>query len=889
MNNPLQVLSRRLSDQAIHVDFLRLRCGSEEKFRGGIRDVRAESRKDIHTFISFSEWDAVVIVPSSELYPHTLTEIYANTDVSSSVSGTSGYFAYLWEHPVNTDWRETLTHCEKAGPTILMSLRFADWFRREAGLGAEILFCDYLQQIVEQHKKEFRVVVAHSLGWNDVILLLHFDSNEARLTEALADIRLTTLEKCLRGASLPVDLRFPQSLDNQIFAASYSHLLGGFDRYMDRDLSFGTLASQIESARLLVRVAPPHEHGVRKFLDQRRAKLDVKVVPSEMGHYSLSLDISSLTPRGSDGREAILFVADTREIIGQQSGGTPDSYAETTTIFRFIEPEQARPQQIAVETPAELQKDIAIVEGVMRDLPHLLRQRRVSSMTSHRFISVLTTLMDHLSDPVRSSVVRHLSRFAETIPDLVRELDRDGIDDLCHVIEYAVGQAIDGIAQFQHDANALGLSGRGGYSRLIATVEWYIHATFARLGMPARLPLITFGLRSGNAGSTGRYQIDIPFNVLFVPSRWHILLHEIGHLAWLHTFGWMMESLAIYRAMEREIRTDVRRRMKEKQIAGTAEQVRARAAERVQVEFLRTREIVREIFPSYLMFALPCAGNIDELDALALRHMLTIGHPSSLTRELLIRVVTHCLLVIMSEAMKEGGSADPGKKTSDEDRAAAWWGIWESLLSEKHDRRVLDAVESMSETMKKVDAATWPAEEKRSSRPSSESRRGPHVDSRLGAKTRILNSPSFKAAVQQALSSAILVLALRARHFRELDADHIGPPLFGKLLQKLLDAQDEQSNPAYTGWLGPRFAEWLHAGEVLPEHRASFVWSRLLLGSRSELVSGGEGSFMRSQLSVLLSMWHDAITQGHRSKKKLERIVALGVVREKETLAAGEA
>lgn len=867
MNRSLEVLQHPLSDHAVHVDFIRLRCGSEPNFARGIGAVRQRSKDPIHTFIAFSEWDAVVVVPCTELYPRTLTEIYANTEVATSVSGTSGYFAYLWDHPVNHLWRERLSHAARSGPSILMSLRFADWFRRDVGLGSEILFCNHLQKIAEEMQVD--VVVAHSLGWNDVVLLVHSDHDEQKLTKVLARIRLTSLQNCV-GRALAKTPDFSEGPEAQIFAASYSHLLGGFDRYRMNRLHLGGLTSQIESARVLIRVAPPHEPGVRAFMRKRAKQVGVKIVPSEMGHYSLSIDISAITAKAQDGgRQAIAFIAETRRRIGALSRGNPDSYAETTTIFRFEEPKRKQLSVPAPERTAELQAEITALEDVMRQLPHRLRQRGISSMTSHRFVSVLTTLLDHLSDPVRNSVVRHLSRFAQVIPDLITELDADGIDDLCHVVEYAVGQAIDGIAQFQHDANALGLSGRGGYSRLIVAVEWYIRATFVRLGIEARLPLITFGLRSGNAGSTGRYQIDIPFNVLFVPSRWHILLHEIGHMAWIEMFGWMMESLAIYNAMEREVRIDVVRLLKKKHPNMPPSRMRGIAQEQIHVEFLRTREIVRELFPSYLIFALPCNGSIEEFDALALRRMLALGHPFPLTRELLMRVVMHCLLVIMRNEMGAGGAADPKKSRSAAQRAARWWGIWVRLKKQRHDDSVRRAIESIGKTLTNVAADDRPRHAK------------------LSQKMQILNSPSFKASAIEAFDSVIQLLALRARHFDQVDRDHINPDLFGKLLKKISDAQRQQSHPAYQAWIGASFAEWLHEGEILTRHRDSFVWSRLLLGSRDELNRGSEGrpgAFMRSQLSVLLSMWHDAITELYESQEKIDRILkTIDVVRIKET------
>jgi hypothetical protein len=870
----------------VHIDFLRLRCGSEATFREGLREVR-EAGHELHSFIVFSEWDAVIIVPSTELYPRTLTEIYANTKVASSVSGTSGYFSYLWKHETNENWRDHLTLFERSGPSIIISLRFADWFRRDVGVGSEILILNYLKRKLEG-LPGVHAVTAHSLGWNDVVILIHADDEQARLTKVLADIRLMTLGDCI-AQPWPVDLAFSERQDAQIFAASYTHLVGGFDSFMDNTLSFEGLANEIHSALVLVRVAPPHEQGIRDFMSTHSLTKSIGIAPSEMGHYSFSVDITAIT--NPNGQPALQFIADSRNEIRRLAGDQPDSYAETTTIFRFKEPASSRQAPPPAHTSLELQDEIRRVQELMQELPDLLHKRNVSPMTTHRFISVLTTLLDHLSDPVRSSVVRHLSRFAREIPELVRELDIDGIDDLCHVVEYAIGQAIDGIAQFQHDANALGLSGRGGYSRLIVALEWYIRGSFARLGLFAKLPLITFGLRSGNAGSTGRYQIDVPFNVLFVPSRWHILFHEIGHLAWLQTFGWMMESLAIYREMENEILFAYREEQEQQGAPIDDEAARRVADERAQVEFLRTRETLRELFPNFLMFALPCAGNIEELDALAFRRMLSMRHPYSITRELLLRVVTHCLLVVTQEAIESGGA-----KTRDAERAEAWWKTWERLdkQSTMHATMVRKAIDSISGTMSRVSDELLQAEAREASQHGDSRHR---VQPRLAAKMQILQDPLFSSSAQQALDSVIRVLALRSRHFRspstsgvsnahtdDAKLEQIAPVAFGKFLSRVANAQREQSDPAYEKWMERAFAECLHEGEVITKHRDGFVWSRLLLGSRRQLLDGPDGSFMRSQLAVLLAMWHDAITEMYKDDRAEKRLELLGIVREKATL-----
>jgi hypothetical protein len=867
------VFQHKLYDRAVHIDFLRLRCGSEETFADGIRSVRDNSEDDdVHPFISFSEWDALLVVPCSRLYPKILTDIYANRSVAESVSGTAGYFAYLWQNTLNENWRETLTHMEHGGPTVLVSLRFADWFREDVGLGAEILFGNYVYHITKG-LKGFRAVIAHSLGWNDVILLLHADTDQSRLLNVVTELRLTTLHKFTRGRR-GADLAFSQDGNTQVFAASYTHLLGGFQEFTQGRLSLGTLARKIQSARLLARVAPAHEQDLRKFLHGKAEAIGVAVVDSEMGHYSLSVDMSNLA-KSAGAVDATRFIAETRSFIGSLNAGTPDSYTETTSILRFDEPPSKQPGTFAPLTN-ELRRDIRNVEELLETVPRALRELGASPMTTHRFVAVLNMLLDHLFDPVRSSVVRHLSRFATTLPNRIRGLaSLDGIDDLCHVLEYALGQATDGIAQFQHDANALGLSGRGGYSRLITAVEWYIRSAFIGLGIYTELPLITFGLRTGNAGSTGRYQIDIPFNILFVPSRWHIILHEIGHVGWLHMFGWMMESLFIYRAMEREIEVLIERRIKKSGKRGRSEAVPRTAKEQTHVEFLRTRELVKELFPSYVMFALSCSGEIKEFDALALRPTLKAGHESSLSRELLVRVVTHCLLTTMQRALdldnrRARRLSKPTVLYASErerivaehhgyaTRSASWWAIWETLSDKPIDAMVSAALSAITDTVTNIEEEERRNATRRDKRRDLEWLRPARLEPNTAAAIHILGTESFRNSVSESLRSVIRVLALRARYFN-LESD--ASVFFGRLLERLEKARQRESDLEYRTMLGRPFAGWLHEGFVLSPHREAFDWSRLLLGSRAELLNGGQGEFLRSQLSPLLAMWHDAVTE----------------------------
>src|SRR5262245_21138746 len=123
MSSSISVLRHRLASRALHIDFVRLRCGGERTFAQGVWNVRSQIKKtdqQPHVFVAFSEWDGVVLLPSSELYPRTLTNLYADEAIVSSISGTSGYFCYLWDHPVNRNWIGKLAGFESSGVTTLM-------------------------------------------------------------------------------------------------------------------------------------------------------------------------------------------------------------------------------------------------------------------------------------------------------------------------------------------------------------------------------------------------------------------------------------------------------------------------------------------------------------------------------------------------------------------------------------------------------------------------------------------------------------------------------------------------------------------------------------------------------------------------------------------------
>jgi hypothetical protein len=553
----------RLLNRALHFDFLRLRCGTEAAFHQAVVKMHPAPEGRPRTFVAMSEWDAVVILPAKELYPDVLNRFYDDFTIDSTIAGTAGYFAYLWAHELNSNLDDKLNRFQSSGLGLIISLRFEDWVRREFGLAAEMLFCEYLHTRLEElnghdrtplDERPFSAIVAHTLGWNDIVGVLHATEDRHVLLQLQSEIRLLTLEQILPpGTDLA---QYGDYTGIPLFAASYTHLIGGYDALIRGDLALGTLADKVSAARLLVRVAPALESAVRNEIQRiSGGKVLAADMPTEMGHYTFSADITLLVRDGAGGKAAMQLLSEIRAFIGARSRDDEskelfNSYAETTTVFRFRYSSPNRSLRMA-RSNEELRKAIADVRTLMENLPEQLRGRR-SPMMAHRFGTVLTTLLDHLSDPIRSSVVRHIKRFLVETANLT-DLDRQDMEDLCQIAEYAMTQATDGLAQFQHDANALGLTGRGGYSRLITAIESYVDDLNVSFKIVGKDVLITFGLRLGHAGSVTPFHIDIPFNVLFVPSRWYILVHEVGHIAWMRTFGWMPESLAMFEELEREI------------------------------------------------------------------------------------------------------------------------------------------------------------------------------------------------------------------------------------------------------------------------------------------------------------------------------------------------
>lgn len=841
--NEPYIFKCRLLDRALHFDFLRLRCGTEARFHQAVSKLQVDRTAERpRTFMAMSEWDAVVLLPSRELYPRVLNTFYENPEVDATIAGTSGYFGYLWNHNINNGLDDKLNEFQRSGLAFVISLRFEDWVRRELGLGAEILFCNFLESEL-RHKNGLSAVVAHTLGWNDIVLVLHALTQQERLLEMQSRIRLLTLKDLLP----PKDAaRFGANADAPMFAASYTHLIGGYEAVISGHKGMGKLSRKVVDATLLIRVAPPLEWAVRqKIEDLSGGRLLAKNMPTEVGHYTFSTKITSLF-RDNEGRDGMQLLSDIRGYIGEQMGQLLSSYAETTTVLRFREPSKPTRKLVTAEPDPGLKKAIGEVRSLIKTLPDLLKGRGVSPMAVHRFVSVMTTLFDHLSDPIRSSVVRHLTRFlGET--SKVAGLDRQDMEDLCQICEYAMTQATDGIAQFQHDANALGLTGRGGYSRLIAAIENYVDDIFGALDLFDRNFLITFGQRVGHEGSVGRFHIDVPFNVLFVPSRWYILLHEAGHIAWGKKFGWMAESLAVFDEMEREIEQEPRvGKRKRRAVRPREKNLQARA------DFIRTRELIRELFPNLLVYRVACGGDLAEFDRVSLRHILSRSRPGRGTRELLVAVVLHCIL-----KMTEAGNG-----------GRAWLSM---LLTNWKDKEINEAVREATTSLAR--ALDLPPEEALSE----------HTRALIKNKKRLIVSDPLRDAARESVKSVLKVLGFIARQFT--NEKHLGSYVFEELDDFIKTMIHHQKNSA--SWREQGFAKWMIGGEVLSIAPGAEVWARLLLESRTDIKSAeNKAAFMVSQLAALLSIWHRAAVSpegdDHGAKRVLHtRLIPLDLVEKK--------
>jgi hypothetical protein len=700
---------------AVHIDYLRLRCGYEDDF---LKRLTTAEIAGATSFIAFSEWDVVLFIPCDHLYPNNLIDIYEDRDVTSALAGSAGYFNYVWEHPINEDWeRRVADLAALRSPTsshvsMLVSLRFTDRFRSTYGIGAELLFCNFLDGLRQKYRA-LDLFAVHSVGWNDVTVMMWVrKSEENMLLNALTDIRYCTVASCV-GNDDPTT----------VVAASYSHFLGNLTKYVETELDFGKLGDSVRQARLLVRTTPAMEPAIRDaYFDvaaKVRAELNLSApekkeldaeLGTELGHYNFSADIYWAF-KSEDGRAPVKVIQGLRRRIREQltSIHRPwSSFPETTTEIRFSETRIPQDDQPPREPIRVLQYYSDMIEDLMKRLPGVLHEN-ASHMTRHRVAILLGSISTYLADPVRGSVVGHLCRFFKsTFETIFERIDRDQQEDLCHVLEYALSQATDGLSQFQHDANSLGLSGRGGYVRVIQAMEQWVADLLTSLNLNL-MPLITYGLHSRHSTTDVSHRIDIPFSTAFAPTRWPVLFHEIGHMCWHDLFGWRLESLDVWNKFTKGVETFSYERGKDSYLGE-------------HVAFIDARSDVAEIFPNYMMLNVAAAGDVNVLDQMMLYREVSGVPRRSIAPSLRRRIVLHVLLALHKDkrplspedvrvTLKDHESVRSDEKdliAKLDSVAMQWWQAWSDLSTDPDvkERVILiieKAINSFARTMAAVD------------------------------------------------------------------------------------------------------------------------------------------------------------------------------------------
>ncbi|HEX2832637.1 MAG TPA: hypothetical protein VHW00_06460 [Thermoanaerobaculia bacterium] len=876
MNQELRSFSHRLEQRALHIDYLRIRCGRERTFEQRIM----QAHKGAGAHIAFSEWDVVLFVPSTQLYPPNLTAIYSDRVIADTIAGCTGYFNYLWEHDINEDWESRLLEPE---PTIalLVSLRFTDRFRSMFGIGAELLFCNFLYRTLGHGELAgIKAVVAHSVGWNDATVILKAESpHEKRLVDALTAIRYATERQVVPDSTI----------DAGVIAATYSHVIGNLRAYRDQKLTFGSFRKAVKAARLLIRVNPDMEVGMRKTLGDlvRQHHGGVDVIGSELGHYNFSADISGAFQSSEDDPVQIIqgFRVAIREYMEQHERRDEMSFPETTTEITFKEPKVEKRRvgrDKATAGPSSSPSMASLYSTMIQDfLNKELKSLddRASPMTRHRLAILLVTVLTYLDDPVRGSVVGHLCRFLRAnLKEALTRSDRASKDDLCNVLEYALHQATDGLNQFQHDANSLGLSGRGGYNRLIQAVEEFIHQITRHFDKHLT-PLITFGLRPSGDDSILNYWLDVPFSTAFNTERWHIVLHDLARLCWLKTFEWRLESYDVWQEASRSVfPLPPQPRAKHESRRTQREQEEQRRL------VLLGRDVLGEVFPSYALLHLVASSKLEVLDDLMIsREFMTTSHPL-LIDKVVSQVVLHVLLDLHEHASAVPLSAQRrqarsrGRHASFVKAAFDWWERWVDLS---------DAFRDSTELDRRLSAAVTQATSSLSRSLILAKRRFRERDvaGTLTATAQLVKTQTFGESARRNVKGIIDLLALLGkgyvkRHRQSFEAFDPSVVAFGQMLKAIqqmretarvskneMEAYRRSIEDGTVFALAPQassVASFLAATENHSENRA---YERLMIGS----------------LSSILSLWHGAVTglRGTQAVALLRRLERLGIVNER--------
>jgi hypothetical protein len=129
-------------------------------------------------------------------------------------------------------------------------------------------------------------------------------------------------------------------------------------------------------------------------------------------------------------------------------------------------------------------------------------------------------------------------------------------------------------------------------------------------------------------------------------------------------------------------------------------------------------------------------------------------------------------------------------------------------------------------------------------------------------KRKLLWSEPFLEAVREAFSSVVMVLRLSATEYSKGEKgknEELAERQFIKIQSALAEMMSEQAD--FASWPAGGFAEWLTSGTVLARVPGGHILCRLLLETYPQMnrPTGG-GTFMVSQLSVILALWHGGAT-----------------------------
>ena len=634
-----------LHREGIQVDFLRIAPGEEEHVSRSFADDGAGSNPSLYW--AFGEWDAISLRPSHGLWGEDKTGSQHVPEALESVTNSTGFFAYLYDHPVNRDWKKQLTQGSSNLPVLLVCIRFRDQLRKCLGLGAELSLCAAVERWTRSRRQRRPgALVCHTTGWYDAVVMIRPQAgDQTAILTAIDHLRGLTLRDLLdTHAELPEFAALP--LGAEAVNATYHHILVPIHTYVaadNRRIEWGHLTRRLRSVRVLLRVDPDDEASIRGSVAGNR---DIEVL-REFGRFGLSLRKRT---RGSDPME---FVRQVRSWI--PSRRNHHSGAETCTVLAFSQLRSGEPVFEAswISDPS----DDELRRGLRQHLKRLDRDlsgNRASDMVRYRFGAVLTALASDLADRNRAPAVRHVASFVVRRLNQLLEpgrLDRSSLEALCHLLEYAMWQAVDGLLQVQFDANGFGLTGRGGYGRLSLAVWHYCRDAFDITEIPQDLePLLTFGLSETNAlGTSKGNRVDIPFRVANTVSRWHVILHELGHILWKGILEDFPMSLACYEALNTE--TPMAEHAKPEGNEGVAEETRSQQdppteelSEAVSLTLLRTAKIVDELYPQLLVCATAFGRDISACRKMQLRSQLQRNTEIPHSRYVATAVVTDMLL-----------------------------------------------------------------------------------------------------------------------------------------------------------------------------------------------------------------------------------------------------